>query len=91
MAWIIIVVTWAAVTALVGYPYVEKIQKVRNDGKRVFSYFVVAVAGWSILIAGFAEKVLKKTGVLEDEKEDIWHRYGDLVKIPKITFRDFYI
>lgn len=39
MAWIIIVITWAAVTALVGYPYVEKIQKVRNDGKRVFFLF----------------------------------------------------
>ena len=31
---------------------------------------IFAVGGWSMLIAGLAEKVLKKTGVLEDEKED---------------------
>ena len=72
MAWIIIVVTWAAVTALVGYPYVEKIQKVRNDGKRVFSYIVVAVAGWSILIARLAEKVLGMILGNEEEEKELW-------------------
>lgn len=70
MGWIIIIVTWMAVTALVGYPYLEKIQKVRNDRERVFSYFVIAVAGWSILIARLAEKCLEKTGVLEDEENN---------------------
>ena len=61
---------WVTVTALVGYPYVEKIEKVRDDGKRYFSYFVVAVGGWSMLIAGLVGKVLKKTGVLEEEVEE---------------------
>ena len=69
MGWIILIITWVAVTVLVGYPYVEKIQKVRDDGKRIFSYIVIAVAGWSILIAGLAEKVLGS--ILEDEKE-LW-------------------
>lgn len=31
---------WATVTALVGCSYVEKIEKVRNNRKRYFSYFV---------------------------------------------------
>ena len=75
MAWIIMLLVWAAVTVLVGYLYVEKIEKPRSDRDRFFSYFVLAVGGWSMLIAGLAERVLKKTGVLEDE--DIWHRYGD--------------
>lgn len=67
---------WAAVTVLVAYPYVEKIEKLRNDRDKFFSYFAIAVGGWSMLIAGLAGKVLKKTGVLEDEKEeDVWHRY----------------
>lgn len=70
MAWIIMVLVWAAVTALVGYPYVEKIKKVRNEGKRYFSYFVIAVAGWSILIAGLAEKVLGM--ILKDKEEELW-------------------
>lgn len=80
-------------TVLVGYPYVEKIQKVRSDRDRFFSYFALAVGGWSMLIAGFAERVLKKTGVLDEEEEEvvIILRYGDLVKIPKSNFRDFYI
>ena len=69
MAWIVMLLVWIAVTALVGYPYVEKIQKVRDDGKRYFSYFVIAVAGWSMLIARLAEKCLKITGV---EEEDLW-------------------
>ena len=70
MGWIILIITWAAVTVLVGYPYVEKIEKMRNRRDRFFSYFALAVGGWSMLIAGLAEKVLKKTGVLEEEKED---------------------
>lgn len=70
MGWIIVVITWAAVTVLVGYPYVEKIEKLRDDRDRFFSYFALAVGGWSMLIAGLAEKVLKKTGVLEEEVED---------------------
>ena len=70
MGWIIVVITWAAVTVLVGYPYVEKIEKLRSDRDRFFSYFALAVGGWSMLIAGLAEKVLKKTGVLEEKKED---------------------
>ena len=70
MGWIILIITWVAVTVLVGYPYVEKIQKVRDDGKRYFSYFVIAVAGWSMLIAGLAEKCLEITGV--NEGEDLW-------------------
>lgn len=73
MGWIIVVITWAAVTVLVGYPYVEKIEKLRSDRDRFFSYFALAVGGWSILIAGLAEKVLKKTGVLEEEdKRELW-------------------
>lgn len=75
MAWIVMLLVWVAVTALIIYPYVEKIEKLRSDRDRFFSYFALAVGGWSMLIAGLAEKVLKKTGVLEDEKEDIWHRY----------------
>ncbi len=77
MGWIILLLMWVAVTVLVGYPYVEKIEKLRSDRDRFFSYFSLAVGGWSMLITGLAEKVLKKTGVLEDENEDIWHRYGD--------------
>lgn len=70
MAWIIMILVWAAVTALVGYPYVEKIEKVRNERKKVFSYFVIAVAGWSMLIAGLAEKVLGM--ILKDKEEELW-------------------
>lgn len=70
MAWIIILVVWAAVTVLVGYPYVEKIEKLRSDRDRFFSYFALAVGGWSMLVAGLAQKVLKKTGALGEEKED---------------------
>lgn len=73
MAWVIMLLVWAAVTVLVGYPYVEKIENMYDDGKRLFSYFVLAVAGWSMLIAGLAEKCLEKTGVLgkeEVEEED---------------------
>lgn len=76
MGWVILIIIWAAVTVLVGYPYVEKIEKLRNDREKFFSYFALAVGGWSMLIAGLAEKVLKKTGVLEEEKkeENVWHR-----------------
>lgn len=38
MAWVIILVVWAAVTVLVGYPYVEKIEKLRSDRDKFFSY-----------------------------------------------------
>ena len=64
---------WAAVTVLVGYPYVEKIENLRNDREKFFSYFALAVGGWSMLIAGLVRKVLEKTGVLgkeEVEEED---------------------
>ena len=70
MGWIILIITWVAVTALVGYPYVEKIENVRDDGKRYFSYFVLAVGGWSMLITGLAEKCLEKTGVLGEKEEE---------------------
>lgn len=70
MGWIIVVITWAAVTVLVGYPYVEKIEKPRSDRDRFFSYFVLAVGGWSMLIAGLVKKVLEKTGVLGEEGEE---------------------
>lgn len=70
MGWIILILIWAAVTVLVGYPYVEKIEKLRSDRDRFFSYFALAVGGWSMLVAGLAGKVLKKTGVLGEEKED---------------------
>ena len=70
MAWIIMLLVWVAVTALVGYPYVEKIENIRDDGKRYFSYFVLAVAGWSMLIARLAEKCLRATGVEGEEEED---------------------
>lgn len=65
---------WAAVTVLVGYPYVEKIENLRSDREKFFSYFAIAVGGWSMLIAGLAGKVLKKTGVLEKEegKQELW-------------------
>ena len=76
MGWIILILIWAAVTVLVGYPYVEKIEKLRSDRDRFFSYFVLAVGGWSMLVAGFAGKVLKKTGVLgeevEEDKKELW-------------------
>lgn len=70
MAWIVMLLVWAAVTVLVGYPYVEKIEKLRDDREKFFSYFALAVAGWSMLIAGLAEKCLEKTGVLGDKEED---------------------
>lgn len=70
MGWIIVVITWAAVTVLVGYPYVEKIEKLRSDRDRFFSYFALAVGGWSMLIAGLVKKVLEKTGVLGEEGEE---------------------
>ena len=69
MAWVIMLLVWVAVTALVGYPYVEKIENMYDDGKRLFSYFVLAVAGWSMLIARLAEKCLEKTGALGKEGE----------------------
>lgn len=58
---------WAAVTALVGYPYVEKVEKLRSSRERFFSYFALAVGGF---IAGLAEKVLKK-------KKKIKGNYGE--------------
>lgn len=70
MAWVIMLLVWAAVTVLVGYPYVEKIEKVRSDREKFFSYFALAVGGWSMLIAGLVRKVLEKTGVLDEEEED---------------------
>ena len=70
MAWVIMLLVWAAVTVLVGYPYVEKIEKLRSDRDRFFSYFALAVGGWSMLIAGLARKVLEKTGVLGEEEEE---------------------
>ena len=72
MAWIVMLLVWVAVTALVGYPYVEKIEKVRDDGKRFFSYFVVAVAGWSMLVARLAEKCLEIAGVGGEEDGSLW-------------------
>lgn len=68
MGWIILIIIWAAVTALVSYPYVEKIEKMRDGREKFFSYFVLAVAGWSMLIARLAEKCLEKTGVLGKEE-----------------------
>ena len=71
MAWIIMLLVWVAVTVLVGYPYVEKIEKLRSDREKFFSYFALAVGGWSMLIAGLARKILEKTDVLgEEEGED---------------------
>ena len=72
MAWVVILVVWVAVTVLVGYPYVEKIENLRNDREKFFSYFAIAVGGWAMLVAGLAGKVLKKTGVLEEKKEELW-------------------
>lgn len=66
MAWFIMLLVWIAVTVLVGYPYVEKIEKLRSSRERFFSYFALAVGGWAMLIAGLAEKVLEKTSVFED-------------------------
>ena len=74
MAWIILLIAWASVTALVTYPYVEKIEKLRNKRDRVFSYFTFAVAGWSILMAKLAEKVFNKTGIVLDDEEDLTYR-----------------
>ena len=78
MGWIILIIIWAAVTVLVGYPYVEKIEKLRDGREKFFSYFALAVGGWSMLIAGLAGRVLEKTGVLEEEegeeedKRELW-------------------
>ena len=69
MAWFIMVVVWATMTVLAGYPYVEKIEKLRSSRDRFFSYFALAVGGWSMIVADLAEKVLKKTGV---EDEELW-------------------
>ena len=68
MGWIILIITWVAVTVLVGYPYVEKIEKLRDGREKFFSYFALAVGGWSMLIARLARKVLEKTGVLGEEE-----------------------
>ena len=67
MAWFIMLLAWVAVTVLVAYPYVEKIEKLRDGRDRFFSYFAIAVGGWSMLIAGLVGRVLKKTGVLEEK------------------------
>ena len=69
MGWIILIITWVAVTVLVGYPYVEKIEKLRDDREKFFSYFALAVGGWPMLITGLVKKVLEKTGVLGEEGE----------------------
>lgn len=37
---------WVAVTVLVGYPYVEKIEKLRSGRERFFSYFALAVRAY---------------------------------------------
>lgn len=66
MAWSIMLLVWVAVTVLVGYPYIEKIEKLRDDREKFFSYFAFAIGSWAMLIAGLAEKVFEKTGVLED-------------------------
>lgn len=70
MGWIILIITWAAVTVLVGYPCVEKIEKLRDDREKFFSYFALAVGGWSMLITGLVKKVLEKTGALDGEGEE---------------------
>ena len=70
MAWIVMLLVWAAVTVLVGYPYVEKIEKLRNNRDKFFSYFALAVGGWSMIVADLVEKVLKKTEIIEDE--ELW-------------------
>ena len=36
MAWFIMLLVWAAVTVLVGYPYVEKIENLRGDREKFF-------------------------------------------------------
>ena len=66
MAWFIMLLVWIAVTVLVGYPYVEKIEKLRSGRERFFSYFALAVGGQAMLIAELAEKEVEKTGVLKD-------------------------
>lgn len=48
MAWLIMLLVWVAVTALVGYPYVEKIEKLRYDREKFFSHF--AVGGWCDIV-----------------------------------------
>lgn len=63
MAWLIMLLIWVAVTVLVGYPYVEKIEKLRSNRERFFSYFALAVGGF---IAGLTEKVLK------EDKRELW-------------------
>lgn len=59
MAWFIMLLVWVAVTVLVGYLYVEKIEKLRSSRERFFSYFALAVGDF---IAGLAKKVLKIKG-----------------------------
>ena len=40
MGWIILIIIWVAVTVLIIYPYVEKIEKLRSDRDRFMkSYF----------------------------------------------------
>ena len=72
MAWFIMLLVWVAVTVLVGYPYVEKIEKLRSSRERFFSYFALAVGGRPMFIAKLVEKVLEKTGVLEDNEKSLW-------------------
>ena len=78
MAWLIILVVWVAVTVLVGYPYVEKIEKLRSSRERFFSYFALAVGDF---IAGIAEKVLKKKKKIRenyDESHSSFFNYRDV-------------
>ena len=46
MAWFIVLIVWVAMTVLVGYPYVEKIEKLRNSRDKFFSYFALDEELW---------------------------------------------
>ena len=55
MGWIILILIWAAVTILVGYPYVEKIEKLRSDREKFFSHF--SVGGWCDIVMVNEKKI----------------------------------
>ena len=64
MAWFIILVVWVTMTILAGYPYIEKIEKLRSSRDRFFPILRLR----SAVVVGLVEKVLEKTGIIEDEE-----------------------
>ena len=78
MAWLIMLLVWVAVTVLVGYPHVEKIEKLRGNREQ---FFPILRLRSGVLIAGLAEKVLKKKKKIRenyDESHSSFFNYRDV-------------